>query len=71
MKTMCCEAMRYHTSNHCAVHSSPFECPDRLLLYDETSKDYGLIVHDGGQSYVKIRYCPWCGCALVPEEPQA
>ncbi len=65
MKSMCCEAMRYYTSNHCPVHNSPFKCPDWLLLYDEKSNIYGIIIHDGGQSYVKINYCPWCGRALV------
>ena len=68
MKTMCCEAMQYHTSNHCSVHNSPFECPDWLLLYDENSDDYGIIIHDGGQTFVKINYCPWCGSALFSDD---
>ena len=70
MKKMCCDAMRYHTSNHCAVHSSPFECPDRLVLYDEKSDRYGIIIHDGGQSFVTINYCPWCGSTLRAENEQ-
>ena len=38
----CCDAMRYHSSNHCPVHSSPFECPDWLILHDETTGDYSF-----------------------------
>ena len=68
MGDMCCEAMRYFSSNHCPVHHSPFECPDWLVLFDETSNDYGIIVHDGGQSVVTIQYCPWCGSLLSPKE---
>ena len=67
MKKMCCKAMRYHTSNHCIVHNSPFECPDRLVIYNEKDNDYGLIIHDGGESVVKIYYCPWCGSELSSE----
>lgn len=69
MKNMCCDIMRYWSSNHCPVHDSPFECPDWLVYYDEEINTYGLVIHDGGTSYVKIRYCPWCGSAL-PTEPE-
>ena len=68
MKRQCCEAMGYHTANHCSVHTSPFACPDRLIWHDENSGDYGIIVHDGGESFVRIRYCPWCGSELTPRE---
>ncbi len=64
MKKTCCEAMEYYSSNHCPVHNSPFECPDWLILFDEQVKEYGIVIHDGGQSCVKIHYCPWCGKAL-------
>ena len=53
MKKMCCKQMQYYTSNHCTIHNSPFECPDWLLLYEEESDNYGIIIHDGGQSVVK------------------
>lgn len=69
MKNMCCDMMRYHTANHCPVHNSPFECPDWLVLYDEDDDTYGIVIHDGGTSCVRIRYCPWCGKAL-PTGPE-
>ena len=55
---ICCDAMKYHSSKHCTIHSSPFDCPDWLILHDETTGEYGIIVHDGGQSFVRIAYCP-------------
>jgi hypothetical protein len=30
------------------------------LVFDE----YGIVVHDGGKSYVRIDFCPWCGTRL-------
>jgi hypothetical protein len=27
---------------------------------------YGLRVHDGGDSFLQIEYCPWCGQSLLP-----
>lgn len=70
MKKMCCEAMQYHTTNHCPIHDSPFECPDCLIHYDEATNTYGIIIHDGGQSVVKIYYCPWCGKKLSTDFEQ-
>ena len=26
--------------------------------------NYGLIIHDGGRSSVRITHCPWCGTKL-------
>ncbi|MBR0354669.1 MAG: hypothetical protein IJK35_04810 [Oscillospiraceae bacterium] len=67
MKEICCETMEYWSTNHCPVHDSPFECPDWLVLFDEKSNEYGMIIHDGGQSVVTIHYCPWCGASLGPK----
>ena len=49
----------------CEEHSDPFECPDYLVYYSAEPAAYGLIVHDGGSSYVLIRFCPWCGARLL------
>ena len=27
-------------------------------------KGYGLIIHDGGESFILIQFCPWCGKKL-------
>jgi hypothetical protein len=46
------------------VQPNVFGCPDNLLYYDEKFNEYGIIIHDGGQSYLTIIYCPWCGIKL-------
>ena len=60
----CCEQMKYHTQNHCDMHDDSFDCPDCLIYYYEKLNKYGLIIHDGSQSYININFCPWCGRKL-------
>lgn len=59
----CCEQMNERLSLRCLEHNS-FSCPDNLIYYDEVFDEYGLIVFDGGESYILINYCPWCGKKL-------
>ncbi|MAE93561.1 MAG: hypothetical protein CL910_02770 [Deltaproteobacteria bacterium] len=49
----------------CEQHDSPFECPD-ALLYRSSTGQIGILIHDGGSSWMSIEYCPWCG-AQLPE----
>lgn len=56
--------MNVHASFTCDLHSNPFECPDKIVIYDEDDNDYGLIIHDGGSASIGITYCPWCGSKL-------
>ncbi len=58
---ICCEAMRSALSFTCAEHKDPFECADHLMVYNEIFDEIGIVVHDGGPSYVLIEFCPWCG----------
>jgi hypothetical protein len=60
----CCESMDYHLSMRCKQHSDPFDCPDSVIYFNGPKQEYGLIIHDGGPSYLKISYCPWCGKEL-------
>jgi hypothetical protein len=60
----CCTAMEDALDFDCEQHADPFECPDSLVTYNEVFDEYGLIVHDGGASYVLIGFCPWCGNEL-------
>jgi hypothetical protein len=48
----------------CADHPDRYDCPDALVVYVENLNEYGLIIHDGGRSYVVIAHCPWCGASL-------
>ena len=47
----------------CHHHLHAHECPDALISIFADGQ-YGIIVHDGGDSHVRIRYCPWCGAEL-------
>lgn len=64
-KEFCCEAMQYHAANHCDIHDDPFDCPDCLIYHNEKTQQFGIIIHDGGQSFVEITHCPWCGQDLT------
>ena len=66
MHDHCCPAMAQRAAFSCTVHADPFACPDAVIWYSARFREFGLIVHDGGRSSVRIGYCPWCG-ALLPE----
>lgn len=63
----CCEEMRRQVTRVCEQHPVRFDCPDCLVHYRENCHEYGLIVHDGGSSFILIHYCPWCGACLSDE----
>lgn len=64
-KMHCCGEMGYHATFKCDIHENPYDCPDKLILFDEKDHDYGLIIHDGGTSSIEIEFCPWCGSKLA------
>jgi hypothetical protein len=45
----------------CSDHPNRADCPDALVRYTAQSREYDLIVHDGGMSDIAIQFCPWCG----------
>ena len=50
----------------CDQHGDRWDCPDALVTYSAKFNEYGLMIHDGGSSSIRIFYCPWCG-AKLPE----
>jgi hypothetical protein len=60
----CCATMTQHVNNQCEQHTSVFDCPDALVFHNPHTRVYGIIIHDGGTSYVQISHCPWCGAEL-------
>ncbi len=60
----CCAAMDTALTYTCSQHENPFDCGDQLLCFDDLFEEYGLIIHDGGSTYVCITHCPWCGTRL-------
>ncbi|MBV1852777.1 hypothetical protein KUA19_21820 [Catellatospora sp. NEAU-YM18] len=61
--------MKANAEHRCDDHPDPFDCADNLIWYDPESGRYGLIIHDGGSSFIAIRYCPWCATEL-PHDPE-
>ncbi|WP_444922608.1 DUF6980 family protein [Microbulbifer sp. CnH-101-G] len=60
----CCEEMGKRVELDCKDHESIYECPDVLVSYIPKFDEYGLIIHDGGNSSISIKFCPWCGLEL-------
>ncbi|MGN0496478.1 MAG: DUF6980 family protein [Lachnospiraceae bacterium] len=40
------------------------ECEDNIIKYNNIFDEYGIVIHDEGESKVKIHFCPWCGKKL-------
>jgi hypothetical protein len=64
MNKHCCQEMENNLIFNCKVHRDKFDCPDSLITYTPNFDEYGLIIHDGGSSFIKIEFCPWCGTKL-------
>ncbi|GAB3968757.1 hypothetical protein GCM10029978_038780 [Actinoallomurus acanthiterrae] len=60
----CCDTMRRQLDWRCHRHTDPYDCADAVIVYVAKFREYGLIIHDGGSSYIGIGYCPWCGSRL-------
>ena len=74
MTVHCCDDMRREAERVCDRHPDRFDCPDCLVHFSPHRREYGLIVHDGGSSTVRISHCPWCGARLpdsLSSEPAA
>jgi len=63
----CCAMMTSIADWRCDQHP-PYECPDYLIDYDERSRQYRILIHDGedgdATSGIIIQFCPWCGAQL-------
>ncbi|MEA2825622.1 MAG: hypothetical protein QOG43_61 [Actinomycetota bacterium] len=64
----CCDLMRSNVEQSCEQHPDPSDCPDNLIAYVAKFREYGLIIHDGGSSFIRIAHCPWCGTKLPLSE---
>lgn len=66
----CCDTMTRNVTSTCDEHPNRHDCPDCLIDYWPTTEAYGIIVHDGGESMIRISHCPWCGKKL-PEQTES
>ncbi len=62
--THCCARMQVELGRGGESEAARFRSADALLTYFEKFDEYGIIVHDGGSSFVLIQFCPWCGTQL-------
>ena len=65
----CCARMKEQlTQEPCRHHFMPETCPNRLIVERRrifgTTARFIMPIHDGGQSYFAIYYCPFCGKKL-------
>jgi len=44
-----CNEMKAQLDMSCDLHNDPFDCADRLIIYNSRSNGYGIIIHDGGE----------------------
>ena len=66
---LCCKDMDYHLNRVCRDHPDTWECSDTMIISFPTQDigvpmAYGLPIHDAGNAYINIAYCPWCGTKL-------
>jgi hypothetical protein len=64
MTKYCCDMMTEQIEGHPARGRQRYHDPDVLIQYEPKFDEYGIIVHDGGESCVGIQFCPWCGTRL-------
>jgi len=60
----CCETFERHATYKCSEleHSyNRFLCPDVIIAYLHERGQWVIPIHDGSNSGVIIRFCPWCG----------
>ena len=60
----CCAALEQVLTHTCDQHPDPYDCPDSILVYLPKFDEVLIVIHDGGRSGVRIRFCPWCGTRL-------
>ena len=63
----CCEELDESIADQCMVNGTSEHfygmCPDQVLMV--TQRGVGMPVHDGGESYIEIAYCPFCGTKIA------
>jgi len=67
-KKYCCESMKFFINQKCDEHKNIYDCSDIIFVYNEKFDEYGIVIHDAGNSYIVINYCPLCGAKLPPSK---
>ena len=64
IKPQCCLKMQYYLTFDKRTKDIN---PDAIIRVSRKTNDYGIPIHDGGTSFIKIDFCLWCGKALKGE----
>jgi hypothetical protein len=61
----CCDELRRRVTDQCDSREHYYgTCPDQVVVAsvrNDSQRWVGLPIHDGGNSFIVIRFCPWCG----------
>jgi hypothetical protein len=57
----CCIEMTDRLADGTKENVDPYDDPDVVMIYNTKFDEYGIPIQDGGSSFIKIRFCPWCG----------
>jgi hypothetical protein len=58
----CCESMEHQLRMPKCKHHTQAQCPDMLIVL--SGGNYVMPIKDGGSSFIRIYYCPFCGTKL-------
>jgi len=65
-KKYCCVEMAYYLIEDKKSKNQKEINYDSVVT--KSRDDFGLPIHDGGNSYIVINYCPWCGSKLSTKQ---
>jgi hypothetical protein len=63
-KEYCCLYMAYYLIEDNKSKRRKEINYDSIVTHDKKGKAFGIPIHDGGSSFIKIDFCPWCGDKL-------
>ena len=63
-KKYCCISMAYYLIEDKESKKNGEINYDSVITHHKKEKTFGIPIHDGGSSYIKIKFCPWCGKQL-------
>jgi len=64
-KKYCCVDMAYRLIEDKKAKGKEEINYDCIITHYKKGKAFGIPIHDGGASFIKINYCPWCGKKLA------
>lgn len=66
--SFCCIVMAYHIAGSLDDSGNIKYDDTDVIMHKWKDGTFGIPIHDGGPSIVKINFCPWCGIKLLKDE---